>query len=257
MKEFDDKQIVEQYIKVIKEKRIYSNCPFMPHQLEEKVQCGNISAYELKDAFLLIENKRALHYLYFFSNSWEWLGSLDIIKIKYQQVIISIVQKQIENTEAVFLEKGFSVYKVYQRLRSKGNFVDSSDIDYCNIMDKSILKQMMECTFDVFSDHVPTDEELEVFLERKQIICVREKGKVTGFVIFENKGKTSYIRMVCIEKKYQGKGLANELMKMYFKIHGNYASFTLWYDMKNSIAHSLYSKWNYADESLYNLIYVI
>ena len=256
MKEISQNQIVEQYIKVIKERRKYSNCQFMVNQLEEKVQSGTIAAYELQDAFLLIENKRELYYLYYISDSWEWLNFLHVIKDRYQQLVISIVERQIAEIEAIFAEKDYFVYKTYQRLRGKGNDIDLSEVDYCNVKDKHTLRLMMDNTFDAFSDHIPTDEELEEFLEQKQIICVRRNEKVTGFIIFEDKGRTSYIRMVCVDKGYQGKGLANELMRMYFKIHEGYTGFTLWYDVRNSRTHSLYAKWNYEDEQLYHLIYV-
>lgn len=255
MKKVAQDQILERYTQVVRERRKYSNCQFMTSEIEEKVQFGILFAYDLQDAFLMIEYRRELYYLYYTSNSWDWLSGLDMLKEQYPQLIVSIVQRQ--TAETGFGEKGYPVYKTYQRLRSRGNSVELSEADYCNEQDKYDLRKMMDDTFDILSDHIPTDEELELFVTNKQIICVRSDGKVAGFIIFEDKGKTSYIRMVCVDKDYQGKGLADDLMKMYFGIHQNYTGFTLWYDIQNDKAGSLYKKWNYEEEGLYNIIFVI
>lgn len=257
MKEIAQNKIIEHYVRASKERRKYSNCQLMVNQLEEKVKLGHIVAYELQHTLLIIENMRGLYYLYYMSESWEWLDFVDNVKQKYQNLIISIVQKEMEETERSLSKKGYSVYKKYERLRCEGYSVNFSNVNYCNEKDSEDLRRMMDRTFDILSDHIPTDKELEEFISNKQIICIRQEDKVKGFIIFQDKGKTSYIRMVCVDADCQGKGFANDLMKMYFGIHTDCTSFTLWYDVKNSKACTLYKKWNYKSDQLYNLIYVI
>lgn len=257
MKEINQSKIVERYIKEIRQRRKNSNCQFMIPQLERLVQLEKVFAYELEDAFLIVENKGLIYNLYYMSDSWDWLQYARIIKKYYSKIVISIVGKQLYEIETNFSKNKYSVYKTYQRLRCKEKNIVFSDVEYCSIEDKEVIKEMMDNTFDMFSDHIPSDEELVAFLANRQIICVRQNDLPVGFIIFEDKGKTSYIRMVCVDERHQGKGIASELMTMYFYIHKEYTSFTLWYDMKNERARSLYEKWDYQEEQLYNLIYVI
>ncbi len=257
MKKIDQNQIVERYIKEIRQRRRFLNCQYSIRQIEELVHASKIFAYELENAFFLVENKGQLYNLYYLSDTMDWLQSLSVLKEQYSQMVISIVGKHLQEIETIFSENRYFAYKTYQRLRCTDKLIDFANANYCDMTDKEALRQMMDNTFDVFSDHIPLDEELESFIANRQIICVRDNDLVAGFVIFEDKGKTSYIRMVCVDKGYQGKGIANELMKMYFYTHAEFSSFTLWYDVKNERARSLYKKWNYEDEQLYNLIYIV
>ena len=258
MREISQSQILERYVCVTKEKRKHSNCQFMMSDIEEKLRAGVLYAYEVQGVFLLVENKEDLFCLYYMSEVLDWIKELTVLKERFPRLVISVVQKKTRDSEVLFEEHGYSLYKKYERLRCKGNLIEDIEADYCNEQDKSILQNMMNDTFDVYSDHIPTSDELDLFISNQQIICVRDEDKeICGFVIFEDKGKTSYIRMVCVSKDHQGEGLANCLMKMYFGIHQKHVSFTLWYDMENGRAASLYKKWNYEAEGLYNLIYVI
>ncbi len=76
-------------------------------------------------------------------------------------------------------------------------------------------------------------------------------------LVARDKEKTSYVRMICIDEKYRKKVLGNQLMNGYFKMHKEYKSFTLWYDINNTCAYSLYQKWGYEPEDMYNLIFIL
>lgn len=252
--------ILKKYAEVVSNKRKYSNCYFSVAALGSKIEEQKVYALEIREAFIIIQKEPTFHYLYFVCNSWEWLLSIEDIKKEFPQLVVSIVQKGKLDLQKPFLDYGYSVYKIYQRLRNiKISKADSMDIEveYCISKDKKALNVMMRENFDVLSDHIPSDQELDDFLREKKIICVRKKGTLAGFIIFEDKGKTSYIRMVCIAQNFREKGIGNYLMEKYFAIHRNYVSFTLWYDMKNYPAYSLYHKWGYEEEKMYNYIFLL
>lgn len=254
----NQEDIVKRYTEIIKSRKKYSNCYFSMKDLYDKLQERRISAYETDTAFLIIEKAGQLDNLYYMCDSWEWIQGIKDIKKDHQRIAASIVQKKESDNQKMFLDYGYSVYKTYQRLRRTKEvqpYGEDMITDYCTPKDKVRLRKMMNDTFDVLSDHIPTDRELDYFIRQKSIICVRMDDIVTGFIIFEDKGKTSYIRMVCIDGAYRGNGLGNYLMKVYFQIHREYKSFTLWYDMNNKPAYSLYHKWGYEKEDMYNLIY--
>lgn len=252
--------IFTRYTEVMKCKKRYSNCYFSVHEFRARWEEDKLIAYQKETAFLIIEKQKDFNYLYYICDSWDWLQEIGEIKKEFPKLVVSIVQRKENELQKPFLEHGYSVYKTYQRLRKTEKTGESEKgivADYCVAKDKDRLKKMMQGTFDVLSDHIPSDKELDAFLEEKKIICVRENDIVIGFIIFEDKGKTSYIRMVCIDHACRGKGIGSKLMHTYFQIHGGYKSFTLWYDINNSPAYSLYRKWGYEEEDMYNLIFVL
>ncbi|MCM1157868.1 MAG: GNAT family N-acetyltransferase [Bacteroidales bacterium] len=250
---------MQAYTEAVKCRRKFSNCYFSVQELQDKWQRQKITAYEAEETLLLVEKEERLNSLYYLSSSWDWFLYGEEIKEKYQPLVLSLVQRTESVEELPFLDKGYAVYKTYQRLRRTENPLcrETGETDYCAEKDRGRLREMMDNTFDVFSDHIPTDEELDIWIKNDNIICMRIDGTVVGFIIFEDKGKTSYIRMVCIDREHRGNGMGNRLMDIYFRIHQDYKSFTLWYDMQNTAAYALYHRWGYEKENMYNLIFVL
>ena len=247
------------YTEAVRTRKKYSNCYFSPNEFCHKLGKKKITVYKGEDALLLVEKGERTNSLYYMSDSYNWVCSLENIKASHKPLVLNLVQKEESAEKLPFLDYGYSVHKVYQRLRKMGRLPDCKEntvSDYCGEEDRGRLRDMMDNTFDVFSDNIPTEEELNEFIKNKNIICIRMEHRVIGFIIFEDKGKTSYIRMVCIDRDYRGKGLGNKLMNIYFRLHSDYKSFTLWYDTENMAAYSLYLRWGYEKESMYNFIFV-
>lgn len=253
-------EVMKIYAETVKLRRKFSNCYFSPQELQDKWEQQEITVYKTDSALLIVEKEKQFNNLYYMSDSWDWVLHIDEISKGHQPLVLSLVQRTEWMEEPPFLNKGYLVYKTYQRLRRTGKLPlckEGGITDYCTEKDRERLREMMDSTFDLLSDHIPTDEELDEFIKNENIICIRMENTVMGFIVFEDKGKTSYIRMVCIDSSCRGKGLGNQLMDIYFRIHKDYKSFTLWYDVENVAAYSLYCRWGYEKEKMYNLIFVL
>ena len=144
--------ILKKYAEVVSNKRKYSNCYFSVAALGSKIEEQKVYALEIREAFIIIQKEPTFHYLYFVCNSWEWLLSIEDIKKEFPQLVVSIVQKGKLDLQKPFLDYGYSVYKIYQRLRNiKISKADSMDIEveYCISKDKKALNVMMRENFDV------------------------------------------------------------------------------------------------------------
>lgn len=253
MKKISDSELLQKYNESIRARRNYSNCYMTPDYLEDMTENGKIDAYEAPDTLILIEKAQGRNNLYYFADSWNWFIS-PVWKQYREPVVVSIVLNTALPSDDF---QNVRIYKTYRRMRCiQGNVpnLTKAAAEYCDMRDYSVLRKMMDETFDVLSDHIPEDSELYSMIEHKQIICYRVGGRAAGFIIFEDKGKTSYIRMVCIDREWRGTGIGNILMNMYFSIHAGYKSFTLWHDIENAAAVSLYKKWGYSSEEIYNYI---
>lgn len=247
--------------RVLQERRKYSNCYITLSEIKYRSEKDVLHAFSASETLLLVDRRETGNYLYYLCDSWEWLDELMLLKKKYGQIIISIVQNHELLETDILLNKGLVIYKTYQRLRikqiEKQKIEANGFIDYCRKSEMKKIRQMMESTFDRVSDCIPTDAELEQLLENNNIIGMQVRNDLVGFVIFEDKRKTSYIRMVCVSESYRGKGVANSLLSMYFNIHPDFKSYTLWYDIHNEIAYRLYNKWGYQKENMFNYIFVV
>ncbi len=256
----NQKDIFTSYTEVAKYRKRYSNFYFTMQEFADKWKAHKFKAYQTETVFLIIEEKQSFHYLYYMCDSWEWIEDIQELKQQFPKLVVSIVGKKENEMYKSFLQYGYSVYKIYQRMRkiaSGEEIARGTYVEYCSMQDKDRIKDLMLGTFDDVSDHIPDDEELKIFLEHRAIICIRENGKIIGFIIFEDKGKTSYIRMICIDHQFRGQGFGSCLLRTYFMIHCGCQSYTLWYDVNNFPAYSLYQKWGYQQENLYNYIFVL
>jgi ribosomal protein S18 acetylase RimI-like enzyme len=243
----------------MKLRKKYSNSYISVNEFHDLCEQQRVSMYEDGTDYFLIKKEEGFEHLYYYCDSWDWLDEMEIIKKEHPVLVLNIVQRKGENKEEHLLKKGYSVYKIFQRMRRTGECLSNRDnkIEYCTDEDKRTLREMMDDTFDVLVDCIPSDDELYYFIKNGNIICVREGNCVAGFIIFEDKGKTTYIRMVCIDKTFQRKGIGQYLLDTYFQMHREYVSFTLWHDVNNQAAHGLYLKNGYKEENMYDYIFLI
>lgn len=234
----------------------FSNSFFSLSQIEEKCNSGELYVYIYDETVLLFENKNNFLNLYYYSNSMLWMNEIYKLDIPRGKTVVNIVQRNMVLPEGVL----YKPYKIFGRLR-RGIVTDEQGIkqenaNFCEIKHSSELLQLMNSTFDMFVDHIPDEAELKKLIMSNSVICIKENENICGFVIFEDKLKTSYIRMVCVGEKYRRRGIGSRLMNMYFNIHRDMTGFSLWYDTTNQSARELYDKYGYREEKMYNLIYI-
>ncbi len=247
--------------KTLQERRKYSNCYMTLLDIIERCEKQRMFVFQISETLILVDQHEWGNYLYYLCDSWEWIDKLALLREEFGHIIISIVQKDDLYERDVLLKRGLKIYKTYQRLRivkSEDEQTEKNVLgDFCQINEIKKIRQMMDASFDIWSDCIPTDIELNQLIENQQIICIHVNNDLAGFIIFEDKGKTSYIRMACVDEVYRGKGVADKLMTMYFYMHENYRTYTLWYNISNEIAYGLYSKWGYQKENIYNYIFIV
>ena len=254
-------EIVTQCISRIQRKTKYTNCYVAIAELEQACAKHQLVAYQNEEALIVLYKKEYYTELFFWCETWEWLGRLEEIRFLNEKLVISIIQKAGQELSGIFANYHLQTHRVYVRLRKSSLSVvafDSVDVSYCDETDFGRLKNLMRSTFDPIGSNIPSDDELRYFLSNQEVICVRnEHALVKGFIIFEDKGKTSYIRMVCVDKACSGIGIGTQLMSMYFYIHSEFKGYTLWCAVDNSIALKLYGKFEYKQENIYNHIYAL
>lgn len=257
----DSKKIQSLYFDSLKERYQFNNCYFYQDKLERWLENNKVVCYSLNCGLILLVREAKYTKIYFMLNDFKELK--DLVSIMDRNLDNLVIEIVVKGKAGVYnLNSIFSCRKIlqYTRLRSSGKIVEC-DINkslYCTQNDFQELRRIMDYTFCSIGDHIPSDEELQKFIESKNIIGIWDSNVLAGFIIFEDTKNTSYIRMICVDNAFQGRGLGDVLMSLYFSVHKGFKSFTLWCRVDNDAAMYLYThKWNYKEENLYNYIYVI
>lgn len=255
----ESRQIYEIYAEFIRKKRKYTNCYFTPEELQEECR-EKKSRIENKEGSLLIWiREHEYTKLYFSGDDFGWTNVFGVPE--NEVVAIEIVTKG-DPGEYDFSKK-IKCREVIQYTRFRRNgFAEPDNLhktepEYCSLNDLSEIRQMLDTNFSPIGDYIPDDVGLNTFIQNKSIICLRNGANLKGYLIFEDKGKTSYIRNVCVDNGYRGKGVGKELMSAYFYMHRDFKGFTLWCKTTNGPAINLYTKvGGYHNEDLHDYIYI-
>lgn len=250
------------YLEYIKKRKKYTNCFFDIDFMRNEINNNLLYAYKIKNALLLLHLKDNYYWLYYFSDNWEWMDELDILKENYENLIVSIIiNDKIENKADYYIWNKYKekLFKCYIRMRRSDFYVNGTELEnavYATTEDiEDILNNFLE-NFDKIGDKIMTASEIQQAIDESRILCIK-KDNIQGYIIYEDKGKTTYVRNVCVVDEARGLGIGKMLMSDYLRMHKEYKSYTLWCRVDNHIAMRLYKSFGYVEENLMNYIYLI
>lgn len=244
-----------------------TNCFIDYNVLKNKIQSQAIYTYVYKENIYFIEPKHDFKYLYFYCKSVAELKELDeFVRINniYGMIVINIVinvRQNINEYMTVLENSKFKYYKKYLRkeliYEENFNYSNLLTINFAEQIDKFEIMKMLGDSFDKYCDFLPDEHEIIQLIKEKNILVVKPKTEILGFLIFEDKGKTSYVRALCIKEEYRNDGLGYKLFENYLNIHQERTKIlTLWVESTNISALKLYEKFGYKDSTLENHIFV-
>lgn len=261
---FDEIVNKEEALKIysdnIANKNNYTNCYFSPVIIERWLIQGIMTLYRYEgNGFVIAVEKYNYISIYFNTNDFDWIKYLKSINKEYDKIVIEIVSKKYDNPYDINSRLTYSSMKKYVRYRRKGvdSCIKDYPAEYCTLDDIPYIEMMLKSSFDVIGDDIPSREELKNLIDNSSVICIKNSNILCGYIIFEDKGKTSYIRNVCVREDMRGQHISEKLMDMYLYLHREYKGFSLWCRADNYPAIKLYERYGYEGEGLYNNIYII
>lgn len=254
----ENRKIHEVYMDFIREKKRYTNCYFTIGELQKMCSEKKVSVEMRKGSLLIWVQEGGYRKLYFAGDDFNWTGDFQIHE--NELVVIEIVAK--DDLGEYDFSKKLECKEIIQYTRfRRGKFDEpdsllKADMDFCMPEDIPVIRHMLDNNFSTIGDYIPTEDELRQFVLNGAIICQRDGRNMMGYIIFEDKGKTSYIRNICVDERYRGKGVGKQLMASYFYMHRNFKGFTLWCKTTNTIALRLYKLGGYYSETLHDFIFI-
>jgi len=159
------------------------------------------------------------------------------------------------------LHAGFSPYQHLFRMSHVGLLADESwkmdpkvafgtseDIDQMNVA----LKK----NFDPLSEQLPSVDELRDYVERKQVLVIKDDLNLCGFIIFEVTGMTWYLRYWFTSPVYRNQGIGAKLLKSSLSLAKETKRQMLWVISDNDNAIKRYEHYGFNRELMNDYVLI-
>lgn len=209
--------------------------------------------FENDGAIVFLQPEHDFYRLYFACSDLEKLDDL-LVQLPKDEIYLEYVCKNdIDEKLAEILLRYFTFDALYQKMFKKLNVVDEKYLPV-NVIDAKVIYKKVYETFNIYYDHLASEEEIIEMCENRNVITIYEGGQLRAFLIYKIKGKSAYLNHIA---NYGSKDNLIELWNKFYQTLNakeiNYLD--LWYDKANAKALNMYRIEQFSDFNLYNYIY--
>lgn len=184
------------------------------------------------------------------------------LNLDCKQTTLEFIRQKKDNLEENILNQwavrnGFSHFSTFNRMmmmRQNRENVLYKQIQNPTDEDLIEIKQFLEQNFNIFTERIPTIEELIVL--KKTTYFVRENDEIVALLISEKKGVTEELRYWLVKENYRGKKYGGLLMKHFLNNFADTQRFILWVDNTNISAIDKYKYFGFKGDRIVNEIYL-
>ena len=162
----------------------------------------------------------------------------------------------------VFSQAGFYQYTSLVRMsRLTTNLEEplkeNKNISYGDIALLPKIMDLFEKYFDPYCEQVPLYEELLVWANESGIVVHRnDDGQIQGFVIFEQKGQTGYLRYWFVHPDHREKKIGSALIRKFFEDCKTAKRQIFWVIETNENAIKRYEYFGFGKDQLFDHVYI-
>lgn len=197
-------------IEIFKKRSAHTNCFVDFNQFKNLLESCDFIVR--KDSIFLVKEEEKFCRFYYFLDDFKELKNLDeFLKSYKKDMVLEVIStKKVDNK--LYKSAGFLPYKTFSRYHSKNvKYTSNKLVKRANAEDLEQIRTMLDKTFDIYSDYIPSAKELELLAINKEIYVVKKGKTVAGVAIYQKKGREYYYRLLCIHENYRGQGLGDIL----------------------------------------------
>jgi|TergutMp193P3_1026864.scaffolds.fasta_scaffold00239_9 ribosomal protein S18 acetylase RimI-like enzyme len=214
--------------------------------------------------FILQKDHNFYHVYYIAVDKNALMKSLEILTKKYSNDIfisdIVGVKTAVDEISSVYEQLGFEKYIGLYRMSRTKNLNEpqqlSEKIEYATLEHTERIQLLLEKYFDPCSEQIPLTEEIQKWIETKNIVIVAEKENIAGLVIFEINGLTSYLRYWFVHPDYRDKKIGSALLRRFFHECRATKRQLFWVIESNENAIARYKHYGFESEQLFDQIMI-
>lgn len=204
----------------------------------------------------LFEKKDSFYQLYFFINDLEENFNFLITEPIVMEVVYRTSFGKPNEIINYWLKSNFKEHLTRDNLSITSNKVNNIDIKnnavflkYADSEEEGLkVKNLFDTNLDKYTGDMLSQEEINTFINNKNIICAYLNNQFCGALQFEIKNNIVWLGHIVTDKKYRGNGIANLLVKKYIDdniILNTITRYQLWVINDNFAAKSLYDKFGF------------
>jgi ribosomal protein S18 acetylase RimI-like enzyme len=177
-------------------------------------------------------------------------------------LVVDIVTKnELCEEKRVFEEHRFNIYTSLIRMSYYGNnhHLDGSNstaVRNATPEDTTAVMELLTFYFDPRAEQLPDMEELTEWIRNSNIILFEKLGKVAGFIIYDLKPKTLYLRYWFVHPDYRDLKIGSHLFKEFLSRGKDTQRKMFWVIRTNQNAINRYLHYGFKEENMYNFVFV-
>jgi GNAT superfamily N-acetyltransferase len=219
-----------------------------------------------KTVFFRRENKGFSNIFFITTDTSTLSGDIDLFLRKYSDslFVIDLVGKtdNVLVLTDVLAEKGFYKYTSMVRMTkiADSHFTGSVVCDSLSYADRNkadnVFKLLYEY-FDPIAEQIPLLQEIYNLADNNRIVIhCDEIETIQGFLIFELKGLTSYLRYWFVHPEHRDKKIGSSLLQSFFKESIDTKRQLFWVIRSNKNAIKRYEHFGFVKEELFDYVMI-
>lgn len=206
-----------------------------------------------EDALIFWKQEQDFYKLYYaFSNLTAFNALLkNLPPLDLYLEIVSKAQLSAELTTCLL--KHFTCTTTYQKFYKKITPQNETEFPY-SLIDTKLLYEKLYSTFNIYFEHLMSEEELVSLAKEKTILTIYENNQLQSFIIYKKTGKKAYLNHIA---NYGSKENLIDLWQKFYQAlsYDKISYLDLWYDTQNKKAENMYKIEQFQPLSLYNFCF--
>lgn len=227
------------------------------------INSGDLHFFQYAETLLLLRNNKDFVNLYFIAVSYDSLQKA-LIHLNQEmsdiRFVADLVGKlpDIGPVSDVFIKSGFSEYSKLCRMSRKvpdnKHFAINSHILPAKIIHAENILDLLYTYFDPVSEQLPGIDEVKKWITNGNISIYLSDNKILGFVIYINKGYSSYLRYWFVHPEHRDKKIGSALLNKYFSDGKDARLMFFWVVLSNENAVLRYKHYGFQMENFYDIV---
>ena len=244
-------------------KKLLTN--FYPNREKNEIWILNGDFYKIEsgDVVYFLKKHSDFYSLFFIAACNDSLAkSLLSLTVDFEQkmLVVDIVQRE-ETSELldIFYNKSFNIYTSLvrmNRLNIKKDFSSVTIEDVHNALSRHItsLHNLFQTFFDEKAEQLPTEKELNNWIENENVLIYEEENEIGGFLIYEIIGSTLYLRYWFVHPDFREKKIGSKLFNVFESKGRDTNRHLFWVIKSNENAIKRYKHYGFVEEKMYNFV---
>lgn len=222
------------------------------------IENEELFVHETIECLFLLHKNDNFYHLFFTATSTDSLcAALQGVPFRDELLSIDVVGAKENAVKDALKHVGFYEYETIYRMRRLGmpeSCEFDSDIEEATLENVHEVKLLLDQHFNALSEQIFSEKELAVFVRNHTLLLFRDSGVIRGFIIYELRGVTLYLRYWWVSPSCRNRGIGAKLFHSFLNRGKNTKCQIHWLIATNDNARVRYEHYGYVAEPLYDYV---